>query len=74
VLAAAGPASTRASGATMATASLGVLLAPLTIGALAEEAGLRAALLAVAALPLVALALLAVRRPGVAALTASPSP
>jgi len=62
VLAAAGPASTRASGATMAVASLGVLAAPLTIGALAEGAGLRTALVAVAALPLAALAILAARR------------
>ena len=63
VLAAAGPASTRASGATMLVASIGVLAAPLTIGALAEDEGLRAALVGVAALPLVALAILAVRRP-----------
>jgi fucose permease len=62
VLAAAGPASTRASGATMAVASLGVLVAPLTIGVLAEEQGLRVALVAVAVLPLVALGALAVRR------------
>lgn len=61
VLAAAGPASTRASAATMAVASVGVLAAPLTIGTLADDAGLRTALLAVAALPVAALAVLATR-------------
>jgi fucose permease len=62
VLAAAGPASTRASGATMAVASVGVLLGPLTIGTLAEDAGLRTALAVAAVLPAAALAVLAVRR------------
>jgi predicted MFS family arabinose efflux permease len=62
VLAAAGPASTRASGATMAVASVGVLLGPLTIGTLAEGTGLRTALAAAAVLPVTALAVLAVRR------------
>ncbi|HWT94619.1 MAG TPA: hypothetical protein VN238_16605, partial [Solirubrobacteraceae bacterium] len=62
VLAAAGPASTRASGATMTVASIGVLAAPLTIGALAESEGLRTALVAVAVLPVLALLVLAARR------------
>ncbi len=62
VLAAAGPASTRASGATMAVAAVGVLVGPLTIGTLAEDAGLRTALAAAAVLPVTALAVLAVRR------------
>jgi DHA1 family chloramphenicol resistance protein-like MFS transporter len=62
VLSAAGPASTRASGATMTVASIGVLTAPLTIGAAAQGAGLRTALVVAAALPVAALVLLVVAR------------
>ncbi len=59
VLEAAGPRSTAGSSATMVAASLGVLLAPLTIGALADALTLRGALACTLLLPLLA-ALLAV--------------
>lgn len=43
----------------MAVASVGVLRAPFTFGALAEGAGLRAGLVVVASLPMAALAAMA---------------
>ncbi len=51
VLEAAGPRSTAGSGATLAAASVGVLLAPLAIGALADAFGLRGALACTMILP-----------------------
>jgi len=59
VFAAAGAASTRASGAIMRLSAVAVILAPVTVGALAEAAGLRIGLAAAAVLPLAGLFLLA---------------
>jgi MFS family permease len=58
ILAAAGPASTRASSASMLGAAIGVLVAPAAIGQLAGATSLRTALATALVLPLAALALL----------------
>jgi fucose permease len=72
VLAAAGRASTRASGTIMLLAAIAVLAAPLAVGGLAELVGLRTALVCAAALPITTVGLvLSARRSGSSSLHAA---